>query len=346
MTAESVITELKFGDAARNGAVETPAFAEVQAIHADYFKIFGKYPRLRHPRTFNEKIAWRKLYQRDARFTVFADKYAVKHEVERLVGRRYVTPTLWAGAPEALPLDRLTPPYVIKVNHSSGGNVFVRRNAAVDWPKLVAFLRRHLAFSHGAQWGEWCYLDIPRQVLVEPLIQMPDGRIPEDYRFYVYHGRVHFIQVECGRFTVRTRDMYDRDWRPLPFTLYYPRSALGVSRPARLEEMIALAETIGGGFDFVRIDLYAPPQGVLFGEATFYPAAGLKRFTPEDWDFTFGAPWKLPAPGCRCPQAGSALPNPAVFAIPRAPVSTGNSHAGCLSWESRSGAARPGPAEV
>jgi hypothetical protein len=57
--------------------------------------------------------------------------------------------------------------------------------------------------------------------------------------------------------------------------------------------MIALAEAIGASFDFVRIDLYAPPAGVLFGEATFYPEAGLANFTPEPWDRRFGAPWTI-----------------------------------------------------
>jgi hypothetical protein len=344
--AELFTTRLNFGDAARNGAVETPAFAEVQAIHADYFKIFGKYPRLRHPRTFNEKIAWRKLYQRDKRFTLFADKFAVKYEVERLIGRRYVIPTLWAGAPEGLPLERLTPPYVIKVTHGSGGNVFVPRNAVVNRPKLVAFLRQQLAFSHGAQWGEWGYLGIPPQVLVEPMIEMPGGGVPEDYKFFVYHGRVHFIQVDYARFAGHTREMFDRDWRRLPLQYAFPPPPRAGVRPARAEEMIGLAETIGALFDFVRVDFYAPPRGVLFGEATFYPGAGYETFAPESWNLAFGAPWILPAAGRRVQQAGPALPNPAVFAIPRAPVLTGNSHAGCLSWVSRSGAARPDPAEV
>jgi hypothetical protein len=346
MAADGFLTATVTFDHAAHPGAAPPAFAEIQFIQADYFRVFGKYPRLRHPRLFTEKIAWRKLYQRDRRFTVFADKYAVKHEIERLVGRRYVIPTLWAGAPEALPLDRLTPPYVIKVTHSSGGNVFVRRGAVVDRLKLVAHLRRHLAFSHGVQWGEWGYVDIPRRVLVEPMIQMPDGGLPEDYKFFVYHGRVHFIQVDYTRFSGHTREMFDRDWRLLPLHYTFPPPQHPGSRPALAEEMIALAETIGAGFDFARIDLYAPPQGILFGEATFYPGAGHEHFEPASWNLAFGKPWKLPAASRRVPFAGPALPNPAVFAIPRPPASAGNSHAGCLSWESRSGAARPDPAEV
>jgi hypothetical protein len=57
--------------------------------------------------------------------------------------------------------------------------------------------------------------------------------------------------------------------------------------------MIDVAERIGAQFDFVRVDLYSPPQGILFGEVTFYPAAGLQPFVPREWDNIFGEPWKI-----------------------------------------------------
>jgi hypothetical protein len=57
--------------------------------------------------------------------------------------------------------------------------------------------------------------------------------------------------------------------------------------------MIEMAEKIGAQLEFVRVDLYSSPQGILFGEVTFYPNAGLEAFTPEQWDMTFGEPWHL-----------------------------------------------------
>jgi len=56
--------------------------------------------------------------------------------------------------------------------------------------------------------------------------------------------------------------------------------------------MIELAEQIGAQFDFVRVDLYSPPQGIFFGEFAFYPNAGLEAFTCNEWDYRFGEPWK------------------------------------------------------
>jgi hypothetical protein len=279
---------------AQNPAAPPPSPAEVQAIQLEYYRVFKNFPLLCAPRRFTEKIAWRKLYQRDPRFRVFADKYAVKQEVARLAGRQYVVETLWAGPdPAAIPFERLTPPYVIKLTHSSGGSIFVRCGDVIDPDKIREHLQRHLKYDHAAAYGEWGYQDIPRQVLIEPMIEMPGGIIPDDYKFYVYHGRVHFAQNNTDRFAEHRQTVFDRHWRPLPVKMVYPPADLPPPRPDRLEEMINLAEAVGAPFDFVRVDLYAPPQGVFFGEATFYPDAGRTEFAPEIWDDIFGAPWKV-----------------------------------------------------
>ena len=60
------------------------------AVNLLYFRYFKKLPNLKSPRTFNEKIAWRKLYQRNPAFSVFADKIAVKAEIAKLIGEQHV----------------------------------------------------------------------------------------------------------------------------------------------------------------------------------------------------------------------------------------------------------------
>jgi hypothetical protein len=42
----------------------------------------------------------------------------------------------------------------------------------------------------------------------------------------------------------------------------------------------------------VRVDLYEIEGAVKFGEATFYPGAGLEVFNPVEYDALFGAQWK------------------------------------------------------
>lgn len=264
------------------------------AVNLMYLRRFRRLPNLRCPRTFNEKIAWRKLYQHDPRFPIFSDKIAVKAEIARLIGAQHIIETLWVGSnPEDIPFDALKPPYVVKVNHSYGGSVFIRTAQDIKRDEIVGSMRQELGFPHGHTFREWGYSGIPHKVMVERMIKMPDDEVPEDYKFFTYHGRVHFVQFDRDRFREHKQNLYDREWNLLPVRYISPPTSEPVSRPANLDEMIDLAEKIGAPFDFVRVDLYSPPQGILFGEVTFYPNAGLQGFTPKDWDYKFGEPWKV-----------------------------------------------------
>ena len=57
--------------------------------------------------------------------------------------------------------------------------------------KSLAAVGRRVA---GAAYGqgpnqEWAYGPVPRQILVEELLVGPDGGIPDDYKFFVFHQR-------------------------------------------------------------------------------------------------------------------------------------------------------------
>jgi hypothetical protein len=85
--------------------------------------------------------------------------------------------------------------------------------------------------------------------------------------------------------------MYTPDWNRAGFTYEYP-SGPEIQSPENLEEMIEVAEQLGNGFNFVRVDLYSPNQNtVVFGEMTFAPEGGGGRFEPKEYDFLLGNMW-------------------------------------------------------
>jgi len=266
-----------------------------QALQLRYFREYGRLLNLKNPRRLSEKIQWRKLYQRDPRFVVFVDKIAVKPQIAKLIGAQYVTPNLWTGHdPAAIPWDSLTTPFVIKVNHSFGHHVFVRDLAKVDRNAVVAQMRKQLGYSHVVRGREWCYGEVKRQVLIEKMIETAPGVLPEDFKFFVYHGAVHFTQVDHDRFGQHRRSFFDRDWQRQPTILLVPHISGPIAPPPHYEQMIALAERIGVEFDFVRVDLYDTAEGVFFGETTFYPGCGFAKLEPDEQDLAFGSPWNLP----------------------------------------------------
>lgn len=275
------------------------------AIQLLYFRNFKRFADLRAPRTFSEKTNWRKLHQRDPRFTLYADKAAVKDEVARLIGREHIVPTLWTGErPEDIPFDELTPPYVVKVNHGYGSNLLIRRREDVDRGKVRAALVRALRHPHGRVTRQWAYYDIPRKIVIEPMLDIYGREAPEDYKFFVYHGRAHFVQIIVDRWGKNLVACYDRDWNKMVAPWNSRDIERPVPRPPLLDEMIGIAEKIGASFDFVRVDLYHASNTVFFGEATFYHSAGYSAVITGDLDRVFGEPWTIrPYPPPEAPRA-------------------------------------------
>ncbi len=264
------------------------------ALHLLFLRKFRRFANFKNPQTFNEKVNWRKLYQHDPRIVVFADKLAVKDEITRLIGERHVIPTLWSGdRAEDIPFKTLEPPYVIKTNHGCGDSIFVRTDDDIDKQAICRKINASNSKKYGVQRREWAYQHIPRKILVERMIQMPDGDLPSDYKFFVYDGTVHFVQMDSARGGEHETTFFDKEWSKLPFTKAHPQITENVPRPQHYDQMIELAEKIGTQFDFVRVDLYDLPEGVFFGEATFYPAGGFGRFYPDKWDGILGEPWKV-----------------------------------------------------
>jgi len=259
-----------------------------------YLRTMGRCVNMDQPRTMTEKINWRKIEQRDPRFTAYSDKVEVKKLIGELVGVDHVVPTLWVGnSPDDLPFDSLEPPYVIKTTHSTNNNIFIRCESDIDRSSIRARLQSWLDHDHAIVLREWAYRAIPRRIMVERMLLTDTGRVPDDYKFFVFGGRVRFVQFDHDRFGDHTRAFFDADWHRLPVAVLYPPYPGEVRRPERFDEMFAVAETIGRGFDFVRVDLYETEEGVHFGETTFYPGGGLDRFEPAEWDAEFGRHWQI-----------------------------------------------------
>lgn len=258
------------------------------SIAVQFFRGQRRFPDLRNPVRFSDKIQARKFGIVDPRFVRLSDKVLVKDHVAETLGQAWVIPTLWCG--EVLPETPLWPlPIVVKANHGSGWNVFVAD--ARTWGEARDQAQLWLSRSWEVHLQERHYNEIEPQILVEPRIG--DGADLPDYKFMVFHGRVEMVQVDTDRFTDHRRAFYDRQWRLQPFGLKYPRVANPLPRPRHLDQMVAAAETLGQPFDFVRVDFYDLPDHPKFGEMTFTPGSGYERFNPPEYDEKLGRLWKL-----------------------------------------------------
>lgn len=120
-----------------------------------YFRM-GKKLHLKHPRTFNEKLQWLKLYDRRSEYTVMVDKVKAKEYVALKIGEEYIIPTLgvWED-PDEIDFDALPNQFVLKCNHSSGGLCICTDKSQLDISKVKEDLRKGLRdnyYLHGREW--------------------------------------------------------------------------------------------------------------------------------------------------------------------------------------------------
>jgi len=274
--------------------VIAPSYA---TIVRDHYVSHGNIRLFVFPRTFNELIQHNKIFKRNGLMTLTSDKWRVRQYVKEKIGKRYLIP-LWTVVenPQSIDFDNLPGSFVVKANHGSGFNLFVAEKRAADPAKIHETLAAWLKIDFAACHGEWAYRNIKRRILVEEML-VQDGEYPNDYKFFVFNGRVRMIQLSQGRQTASYRkNLYDEQWRQLAVEYGAPCSAEPRQAPAQLRQMIKLAEILGRDFDFARIDLYLVEGKIFFGELTHYPNAGLVGFRPREFDRVLGDVWRQGTP--------------------------------------------------
>jgi hypothetical protein len=259
----------------------------------EFWRHLGYWPDLNNPRTFNEHVCARK-FRRFDQAPIFANKLAVREFVRSRVGDEFLSQIYYCGdRPDRIDFAALPSSFVVKGTHGSGPKLraLIWDKSAISQNELIDLAGRILRRRCGPEVNEWWYTKIPPRVMIEEML-LRDGKIPPDFKFYVFSGRAHYVQVIDGRHgaTPRSR-FYDRHWCPQPFIRECFGEPLDLAPPANLGDMIRLAEALGSGLEFVRVDLYSVGRRVVFGELTLAPGAGWTRFRPDSYDAILGAHW-------------------------------------------------------
>ena len=261
------------------------------------FKRTLGYPlNLENPITFNEKIQWLKVNDRSPLHPICADKFAVRDYIRKEIGEEYLIPLVFhTEDPEEIRAEALPDhPFIVKTNHDSSGGVFVWKKSEVDWEELRKSLAKRMKSNYALFGkGEWQYASIKPMIIIEKLLITADGSIPADFKMHCFNGSLKFTQVDLDRQTDHTRNLYDRDWNLLPVSWLY-KNGRSVEKPVVYEKMIQLAETLAKKFIYLRVDFYVVSGKIYFGELTFHSDSGNGKFTPEEWDTTFGKMLELP----------------------------------------------------
>ena len=98
---------------------------DINFLKLKYRLVINKKLNIENYQTFNEKLQWLKLYNRNPEYTKMVDKYEAKKYVADIIGQEYIIPTLgvWEKI-EDIEFDKLPKQFVLKPTHTSG-NVFI-----------------------------------------------------------------------------------------------------------------------------------------------------------------------------------------------------------------------------
>lgn len=267
-------------------------------IQMQYFYHFHRFANLKNPQTFNEKLNWLKLHDRNPLYTTLVDKYTVKKWVADKIGEKHIIPTLgmWKKA-EDIDFDKLPDQFVLKCNHSSGGSVVICRDKSqLDKVTVIAKLSRQLQNNNYWYGREWPYKNIKPCIIAEKYMEDGTTRELRDYKFFCFNGKTKFILLGSNRFGKDGLKItfYDPTWQKMPFARTNHPTDNVVEKPEQFPLMLKLAEQLSEGMPFARIDFYLADGQIYFGEITLYPASGQEGFQPAQWDYIIGSWLTLP----------------------------------------------------
>lgn len=246
---------------------------------------------LNDPKTFNAKLQWLKLYDRNPVYTRLVDKIEVKKWVAEKIGEEYIIPTLgvWEN-PEDIDFERLPDRFVLKTNHDSGGIIICTDKNKLDKEAVRKKLEKSLKQNFYKVGREWPYKNVPRKVIAEKFIidsTSEDGDLM-DYKFMCFNGEVKCSFVCSERRKGLRVTFFDKEWNRMPFERHYPQSDKPTPQPLKYKEMVHLSEILSKDIPFVRVDFYEVDGRIYFGEMTFFPGGGFEEFNPEEWDERLG----------------------------------------------------------
>lgn len=167
-------------------------------LNRKYEAIFGKRLNLDNPQTFNEKLQWLKLYDRNPEYTIMVDKYKVRDYIKEKIGEEYLIPLIgvWDN-PDDIDFDALPDKFVLKCNHNSGlGMCICKDKSKLNIENVKSELKKGLAQDYYLTGREWPYKNVPRKIIAEKyMTDTSDSSDFTDYKFFCFNGYVDCVMV-------------------------------------------------------------------------------------------------------------------------------------------------------
>lgn len=264
---------------------------------SQFYKImFGKRLNLSEPKTFNEKMQWLKLYNRNPSYTVMVDKHLSKRLVSRIIGDNYVAKEYgcWDSFDE-IDFANLPNSFVLKTTHGCGTILICKNKCSCDYLSYRDTFQQSLEDNFYYHLREWPYKDVEPKIIAEEYLSDGQNSILPVYKFFCFNGAPYLVQViQNDKQYNESIDYMDMKWNRLKLKQNFPNSKVLLPKPECFEKMKEVCTKLTKGIPFVRCDLYAIGTKIYFSEFTFFSDAGFEPFHPKKWDLILGEKIILP----------------------------------------------------
>src|SRR5699024_4957449 len=245
-------------------------------------------PNFKNPKTYNEKINYRKNDPKHELFSICSDKIAAKEYVAEQISPDIIIPNYYVG--KNISFETMKSileekgDCLLKANHNSGP-VYLLTTESTDQEikHAVDDVNNQLTIDFGKLQNEKWYSDIKPGVLVERRLLPEEGDTDvKDYKFHIFKqndGSVKVIlEVHFEQTVNHSISYFDQDLNWLPITIELPNIITRIKKPSNYQVMIDYAKTLSEPFSYVRVDFYNVNGEIYFGELTFAKTSGAGVF--------------------------------------------------------------------
>lgn len=275
-----------------------------------WFRI-RQFPNIAKPSSLHEKYLWRKIIDRNPRFTRLSDKILLKTWIARRFPEVRCARLLWSGQDiRCAPRQLLMSTGYLKANHASGTN-FRLGQTPPDVPVLHKMTRKWLGTRWHRKHGEWGYRNVtPRLFIEEAIVPVFCEQPLLDLTVYVFGDQVSHIaamthhktsDVAFGRFDAEGCRMALGEYP----TRRMERLALGrdpgelktlpedFELPPQARQMVELSKRIAADCDHLRVDFLWNGKHFYLTEVTIYSQGGFLLYSDQDLLKRMAGMWEL-----------------------------------------------------
>lgn len=261
-------------------------------IRLQYRRKMGMWPNLKNPKTYNEKLQWLKLHDRNPLYTKLVDKYEVKKIIAEKIGEEYIIPTIgvWDKFDD-IDFDKLPNQFVLKCTHDSGGLVICKDKAKLNIAAAKRKINNSLKMNYYWSMREWPYKKVKPRIIAEKYMEDESGYELKDYKVFCFNGKPKALFIATDRGIHKTKfDFFDANLNHIPMKQHYPNNPdIKIPDPEGIKKMFELAHVLTKDFRHCRADFYDINGKIYFGELTFSHFSGTEPMEPSEWDYTFGS---------------------------------------------------------